>query len=77
MIRPSKNLVDSLLSIDGIYNSYVDQCISTYSGNLKETQLALARAQSGLCLSLSSECCDVRQMVVVRFVHIRLEHSFL
>ena len=77
LIRPSKNLMNSLISIEGIYNSCVDQCISTYSGNLKETQLAHARAQSGLCLSLSSECCDGRRKVVVRFAYIRLERSLL
>ena len=69
LIRPSKNLVDLLRSIEAIYNSNIDQCTYPYSGNLKrETELAHARAQSSLCLSPSNECCDLGQKAIVKFL---------
>ena len=49
LIRPTKNPVDSLISIEGIYNSCVDQCISTYSCNLKERLSSLMLEHSQAC----------------------------
>ena len=75
LIRPSKYLVDLLMSIEGIFNSIVDQC--TYSSNVKCRLRSLMLERSQACaFLLSSKCCDVRQLIV-NIINIRLAHSLL